>query len=480
MSLLLEALKKAELAKQSAKTTSDIRSAGMKPIVTREALPDISQPLEILANDLPSAGAAVTNSLELTLDTPAIEHLRTEPAPIRSIDETSDAPQTATVDTGERTEPTMATATEDAANAEADRAAARKVFEVKEVDYNPRRPFYITIGLLGLCAIGYGTYVWWQMQPRSAYNAAAVKNAPAAERVATQAPPTAQAQALPVTPAAPDGTPQAPGQTPAPASAQAAAPVTTAAAKATATSPAAPTLVARGRQDFPIAASSANPPAARTPAQSVSNRAAPAERRGTTAPIAITPSALAVDPQTERAYNSFQQGDLSAAKDLYQRVLQRDPGSRDALLGLAAIDSRNRDYELAESRYLKLLELDPRDTHALAGIIALRGQTDPIQSESRLKTVIASQPDSAHLHFALGNQFAAQSRWPEAQASYFRAYSLEPENPDFTFNLAISLDRLQQKKLALEHYQRAISLANTRAANFDKAQVAARIAALSR
>jgi len=61
MSLLLEALKKAELAKQVAKgeAPSPEPKPGSpeptKPVMTREKLPDITQPLEILSDDLPSS-----------------------------------------------------------------------------------------------------------------------------------------------------------------------------------------------------------------------------------------------------------------------------------------------------------------------------------------------------------------------------------------------------------------------------------------
>lgn len=189
---------------------------------------------------------------------------------------------------------------------------------------------------------------------------------------------------------------------------------------------------------------------------------------------------MMTNPQIERAYAAFQLGDLAEARSQYQVALQRDVANRDALLGLAAIDVRTRNYELAESRYLRLLEADPRDAYALAGLMALRGQTDPVQSESRLKSMIATQPDVAHLHFALGNQYAAQSRWPDAQASYFRAFSLDPDNPDFAFNLAVSLDQLRQAKPALDYYRRALALAGTRPISFDRGQVSARVAELMR
>src|SRR5262249_49454126 len=171
---------------------------------------------------------------------------------------------------------------------------------------------------------------------------------------------------------------------------------------------------------------------------------------------------------------AMQKNDLDVAREIYLGVLQREPNNRDALLGLATIDLRMRNYETAEARYLKLLELDPRDGHAHAGLLALR-QADPVASESRLKNLIASQPDSPWLHFALGNQYALQSRWSEAQQAYFRALAADPENSDYAFNLAVALDHLHQRPQAIEFYRRSRALADGRRASFDRALAAARV-----
>jgi len=89
-----------------------------------------------------------------------------------------------------------------------------------------------------------------------------------------------------------------------------------------------------------------------------------------------------------------------------------------------------------------------------------------VQAESRLKTMLATDPGADVLNFTLGNQYAQQGRWADAQQAYFRAYSADSENPDFAFNLAVSLDHLRQTGLALEYYRRALVLAQKRAANF--------------
>jgi tetratricopeptide (TPR) repeat protein len=89
--------------------------------------------------------------------------------------------------------------------------------------------------------------------------------------------------------------------------------------------------------------------------------------------------------------------------------------------------------------------------------------------------MLSANPESAPLLFALGNLYAQQGRWPDAQQQYFRAYSAAPDNPDYAYNLAIGLDRLNQGKLALTYYQRALALAQDRAAAFDRSALRIRI-----
>jgi len=231
----------------------------------------------------------------------------------------------------------------------------------------------------------------------------------------------------------------------------------------------------------PTSGTLASEPSAPRSELSSSQSASVSQRTGEAlAPIAINAPTLSVDPLVEQAYQAFQRNDLATARESYQRALAREPTNRDALLGLAAIDVRNGQLSSAEARYLKLLEIDPRDSHAVASLITLRGQLDPVASESRLKTLIATQPEAALLHFSLGNQYAQQSRWTEAQSAYFKAYSVDPENADYAFNLAVSLDQLHQGKLALEYYQRALALTEKRAASFTPAQARLRVQELSK
>ncbi|MGB8599335.1 MAG: tetratricopeptide repeat protein, partial [Burkholderiales bacterium] len=187
---------------------------------------------------------------------------------------------------------------------------------------------------------------------------------------------------------------------------------------------------------------------------------------------------FAINPDLGAAYQALVAGRLLEARQQYEMVLQKDPANIDAELGLATISAKNNDTADAAHRYRRVLELSPKNPYAIAGNAAL--VNDLPQTENQLRAQIAQQPQSAPLTAALGNVFAAQGRWNEAQQAYFDAARIDANHPDYIFNLAVSLDQINQPKLALENYQKALALANVRPSQFSKDAVAARIAELYR
>ena len=130
-------------------------------------------------------------------------------------------------------------------------------------------------------------------------------------------------------------------------------------------------------------------------------------------PFSMQSTTPHTDPQLEAAYQAYQAGRTHEARSLYQRI---PDGERnvDVQLGLAAIALRDNDTPAAARHYQRVLELDPRNTTANSALIGMMGDADPNASETRLKSLIASQP-SAQLYFALGNLYAGQERWPDAE-----------------------------------------------------------------
>ena len=439
MSLLLEALKKAERAKEeaqrrargeSAAATAEAPATERKAVMTRDKLPEITAPLEIVTEDLvpPPTASAARAPLEIAPD----------PEPAKPTPRGRAAPANGEVQA-------------------AARASAKKVFEAKFREPNPRMPFYVTVGVLGVFAVGTLVYFWYQLRPPSALvNLNPPRQAEAASAPLPEAtPPAAAAMAV----SAPSAIPGLP-----PTSARPAAPVPVLAA------PVAAAPAARASVEPAVETPRLRPPEPR--------RLAPALPESATSVSPRTPPQ--VHPKVAAGYAAYAAGDLGAARSAYEEALREEPSNRDALLGLAALDVRSARYETAEALYLRALQIDPRDGDTQAALIALRsGRSDPLVTESRIKTLIAADPSAHALHFTLGNQLAAQSRWAEAQQEYFKAYVADPDNADLAYNLAVSLDHLHQRRQALEYYQRAISLGEKRGAAFDLTSARARAAQLA-
>ncbi len=187
-------------------------------------------------------------------------------------------------------------------------------------------------------------------------------------------------------------------------------------------------------------------------------------------------SESSIDPILMGAYQAYTRGDDALAQQQYRQVLQRDVRNVDALLGMAAIAQRQGRDADALGWYQKVLEIEPTNTIAQSASISPSGNADPVTVESHIKNMLARQPEAANLHASLGNLYAEQNQWPSAQEAYFNASRLAPNNADYAFNLAISLDQMGKAKLALKQYERALELVNQSGnASPNKATLEARI-----
>ena len=159
------------------------------------------------------------------------------------------------------------------------------------------------------------------------------------------------------------------------------------------------------------------------------------------------------------AWQAYNAADYTQASTLYEQVLAREKNNRDALMGMGAIALKYADVSSAKHYYNRLLQLDPRDAIANAAIINMNATAIDALSESKLITLLRQDPRAAHLHYALGNKYAAQNKWPEAQAAFFSALEHDSSNANYAYNLAVSLERIGKPDAAARYYQSAITYA---------------------
>lgn len=226
---------------------------------------------------------------------------------------------------------------------------------------------------------------------------------------------------------------------------------------------------------LPLPPTYSSPPSA--PRRAVSE-AEPAP--GTAQPaVRLTKVIPSPDNQALRAHALMQRGEIEAARREYEQVLLRTPNDTETLLALAAIAASQGRSGDAQSLRQRALIANPSDPATQAAVIAgPASEGDPQGAESRLKTLLTAQPESPSLNFALGNLYARQNRWSEAQQAYFNAVAAKADNPDYLFNLAISLDHLRQPRLAAQHYRLALEAANRHPAGFNRKQAEDRLADL--
>lgn len=195
-----------------------------------------------------------------------------------------------------------------------------------------------------------------------------------------------------------------------------------------------------------------------------------------------------IAPALTEGFRAYQNGDLDIARDLYEQTLVDTPENIDALLGLAAIASSSQEISLAMGLYSRALSLDPSNALAKTAIRSLAPLGTPAEQERELRKLDVQNPNVAPLAFVLGNFYASQSRWPDAQRYYFKALQLAKSDsqsgsavsPDYAFNLAVSLERLNQVGPALSFYEEALALATRYPSNFDLSIARARLESLSR
>jgi tetratricopeptide (TPR) repeat protein len=408
MSLLMDALKRAETSKKEVARNLTGGEPG------RNAS-DFS--LEPIPARSPNAGQPLPNlalhidSLNADLEASAPPAMVATPPPIQ--------PQTAAPTSSE----------------EEHRAAIRNAFAAKETKPPSRQPLWLALGTLGLAAVGIGGYVWYQLQGmsqgslRAANSSTPTTIAPLPGRPATIPAPQA---AAPSPPAVPIFAPNSPS-----------------------------TVTLAENPERPFKPTQRSEPSRYSPP-------GPARESEAYAPVRLIRTQPEPDTNLQRGYANLQGNSLDLARRDYEQAVRNDPNNVDALLGLAAIAQRQGRSSDAERYQQRALVADPRDAGAQAAALSNNDNGNPTTTESRLKTLLSAQPESAQLNFALGNVYAKQARWNEAQQVYFNAVAGDTSNPDYLFNLAVSLDQLRQPKLAAQHYRMALEAAENRPAAFDR------------
>ncbi len=140
------------------------------------------------------------------------------------------------------------------------------------------------------------------------------------------------------------------------------------------------------------------------------------------------PASVAVREHQDRflaAVQAEEAGDKQQAIDLYNSILEDEPGYAAAYINLGTIYFHLREFEKAEVLYRRATEVDP--SYVLA-------------------------------FFDLGNVLDELERLDESIASYQQAIAFSPRYADAHYNLALAFERKGDLRAALRHWQAYVKL----------------------
>ena len=148
------------------------------------------------------------------------------------------------------------------------------------------------------------------------------------------------------------------------------------------------------------------------------------------------------------AYVQIQLGELTAAKELYQRVLTIEPASRQALFHLGIIEAKLGNREAAASHYRTLIQHEPDFMNTYVKLANLHEQSGNLaDAEVALTLGIQHQPTWAPGYLWRGKIYHKQGASGMAETDFRRAIQLASDVP-YPKEALASLLAWEDRKLA--------------------------------
>ena len=177
------------------------------------------------------------------------------------------------------------------------------------------------------------------------------------------------------------------------------------------------------------------------------------------------------------AFAAYQVKDYALAETNYVQALEIEPNHVDALAGLAAVHLQTNRLSAALAGYERLLSVEPSSAVASSAILTIHAKDPEWDSESDLKLLLQQYPEAHQLHYALGSVFVGDKRWADAKQAFLAAHRLAPGNANYSYNAAVSMEKVGEQSAARFYYEAALATAGQES-NIDRRAVSAHLETL--
>ena len=161
-----------------------------------------------------------------------------------------------------------------------------------------------------------------------------------------------------------------------------------------------------------------------------------------------------------KGYKALRKGDYVQAEKIFRELLNKDAHDVEARLGLSFTLLKQRSLQGAYDNAARVIMLDPLSArgHALLGTAILSAGEFRLSVEE-FRTALALDENEALAVAGLAMVDFYENRLTLAVPALRRAVALDPEEPDFLFNLGQAAARSEKYKEAADAYEKFLLIA---------------------
>jgi tetratricopeptide (TPR) repeat protein len=159
----------------------------------------------------------------------------------------------------------------------------------------------------------------------------------------------------------------------------------------------------------------------------------------------------------------YQRGYYEQAEDFFQRALDEDSASAEALYGLGSVYLQQQKNGPAQQAFERVTGLQPSYPGTLPnawnnlGLIAAHEQRMP-DAVACFEKALQLSPDHPIALLNLGNAYRQMRQWDEARAVLEKAIAVSPDDAEANYSLAMVYAQLNDAETAYKYLQTALKL----------------------
>ncbi|MEM6812567.1 MAG: tetratricopeptide repeat protein [Pseudomonadota bacterium] len=160
--------------------------------------------------------------------------------------------------------------------------------------------------------------------------------------------------------------------------------------------------------------------------------------------------------QVVAAQRALQLGRYTSALEIYESLHRKSPNDMRVMSGLAVAQQKSGFTESAIATYEAILDRDPHNVDATVNMLGLLSDQFPSVAFRKLSNLWEKNSKNPAVAAQLGLISAELGNIDDAMRYLGVAASIEPNNADHFYNMAVIIDRSGNVKQAIDLYEKAL------------------------